>query len=162
MWKWLRSWFAWRFSLGRLVIATVFLGAVVGLNVREIRPEAAWSVDGNDLVDCYRGWPFPFIVTRVNQPNCPPAIIEAFIREHGTGVKAFQRYSIPDTHRWSYNWGSKWLYCRRGLGGEKDFVTGGIIDALFALTGVALILFLQIPRRKEPEPVQSIPAPSRR
>lgn len=56
------------------MIATVFLGAVVGLNVREIRPEAAWSADGNDLVDCYRGWPFPFIVTDFENKTLPDGL----------------------------------------------------------------------------------------
>jgi len=38
MWKWLRSWFGWRFSLIRLVVAVVFLGVFVGLNVQKIGP----------------------------------------------------------------------------------------------------------------------------
>ena len=38
MWKWLRSRFSWRFSLGELVVAVVLLGALVGLNMWKIGP----------------------------------------------------------------------------------------------------------------------------
>ena len=52
MWKWLRSWFAWRFSLTRLVVAVVFLGAVLGLSLYPERIN-----DGRAEQRNY-GWPF--------------------------------------------------------------------------------------------------------
>jgi hypothetical protein len=110
MWKWLRSWFAWRFSLGRLVVATVFLGAVVGLNVRDVRP--------TDDVSYCSGWPIPFAY-RWHQFEHDPA------RDGLTVVR------LPD---------------------QEFMLFPAILDALFIFTALAFILFLQVPRRKEPSP----------
>jgi len=63
--SWLRSWFSWRFSLARLVIAVVLLGALIGLNMRKVGPRPVGFTAGPfgrleiDVV-CYRGWPFCF------------------------------------------------------------------------------------------------------
>jgi hypothetical protein len=61
MGKWLRGWFVWRFGLWRFVVAIVFLGAVLGLNIRSVGPaaELLWAEDYR-MVDYFQGWPLPF------------------------------------------------------------------------------------------------------
>ena len=62
MLKWLRSWFTLRFSLTRLIIAIVFLGAFVGLNMREIGPVVHGEhVRPIESPHYLWGWPLPFI-----------------------------------------------------------------------------------------------------
>ena len=163
MWKWLRSWFAWRFSLTRLVIAVLFLGAVVGLNMREIGPRH-WP---EDLIPAISwGWPLPiaweldqsFRAPVNGEPN-PLTQEELSARWRAAGC-----YRFPLTHqtyrllRWERD--MRWadprhrdpprdFYVWTGGVSTGGFLYYAIIDVLFALIVLALILFLQIPRRKE-------------
>jgi hypothetical protein len=127
-WLWLRSWFAWRFSLARLVIAVVFLGVVVGLNVQKIGP--LWC---DELSYCY-GWPFPALAVPI-QTDEP--------------LEWLGYLEITKSYRWP------WMHSVYGLvvdGPRFSYplrkpAFGAIIDALVALIQLALILFFH-PRRK--------------
>jgi hypothetical protein len=159
MWKWLRSWFAWRFSLGRLVIATLFLGVVVGLNMQKVGPK---FVDGS-WPAYYWGWPFPIIWEWDRHEFYTNALgiaedhwrttefteaEAAAINEAGAGLVAARRYQEPLTHR---------AYCLLELFSPSLtlFVLFAVLDTLFTLTVLALILFLQIPRRGEQSPFRA-------
>jgi hypothetical protein len=152
MWKWLRYRFVWRFSLGRLMIATVFLGAVVGLNLQEIGPimcDLGSEYSGNYRV-CYWGWPLPL-----------------FASDEPAWRKWENRYNgdyddpvpcrLPWTHKIYHLAGGFAALRHSGVGSKMHshvIICGAIIDALFALTVLSLILFVQIPCRKAPGPVE--------
>jgi hypothetical protein len=154
MWKWLRSWFAWQFSLRRLVIATVFLGAVVGLNAQKIGPLPTGYFLSSDAfpVIYARGWPFPFLeeLAYVGESDAVRVLgVEPQnIHFSNDWFVSLQDRALPWTHQ-GYR-----LLDLSSLGWQ-DTVIGriayGAIDALFAFTMPFLILFLQIPRRR-PEP----------
>jgi hypothetical protein len=147
---WLRGWFAWRFSLRRLVIATVFLGAIIGLNTREIGP-MVWH--GVYLAPrSYCGWPLPFVWEWSEEGDFCIAYQRKLGRDctqrelNRAWWAAVESYRFPFTHQtyrlldfanWSYDNGRSFAFC-------------GAIDALFALSLLFLILFLQIPRLRAP------------
>jgi hypothetical protein len=141
MWKWLGSWFAWRFSLTRLVVAVVFLGAFVGLNMRG--PQSRWET----LSVRYQGWPLP--------------ITEQW--EQWDAVSDEKEEDWPWTHRTYYlmhlvpdsllNW-TTFSWKEQAFGDSAIGIGTAIIDILFALVPLALILFLH-PRRK---PTDEAPA----
>jgi len=138
--KWLRSWFAWRFSLTRLVLAVVFLAAFVGLNVCGPQKEM-----GGD-VDIYWGWPLPSA-----EGVYGPALGSYLTLEQAEQFEQFKW--LPWTHqtyRLSYRW--RWLHDWVWPVDSRSviFVIPAIIDALVALIPIALILFLH-PRRKPPD-----------
>ena len=135
MFKWLRSWFAWRFSLTRLVVAVVFLGAFIGLNMRKIGPRRAIDPRGgqSEALAYSWGWPLP-VFLQEGDLNINDALVA-------------DSYRLPLTHQ-------TYLFCRGptlphhtplGLG---TAIINCTINVLFALTVLSLILFLQIPRRK--------------
>jgi len=64
MWLWLHSWFAWRFSLTRLAMAVLFLGAFVGLNLRKIEPRQFEVGEFTLIAESCWGWPLPFVEGR--------------------------------------------------------------------------------------------------
>jgi hypothetical protein len=159
MWKWLRSWFAWRFSLGRLVVATVFLGAFLGLNMRKIGPYGGFGLPDKIHVVAYWGWPLPFIRSRQNwyrPPITNPATADKIQQEWDAWVEKNLANEIPLSHQtyYAFEWWplSQWPF--NDVTTESGVVLGRIIDAVFALTVLFLILFLQIPRRKAPEQVK--------
>jgi len=169
--KWLRSRFAWRFSLARLVVAVVFLGMCIGLNMREIGPVLA-SFSGG-LPARYWGWPLPFdgevdegayeLVYRINRQHMEELNLRSFdddwAIEVADGQGAFdsaRHYRFPITHQ-AYrllNWDSQQEFHAVYVPvfhNRRTFICYGIVDALFALAVLSFILCLQIPRRK-PEP----------
>jgi hypothetical protein len=149
MWKWLRSWFAWRFSLRRLVVATVFLGAFVGLNVQEIGPMRPRKREGAIVPGasvCFRGWPLPFSCQQLG-----------FELGWVDAAAAAETYRIPWTHQ---------TYCMLAVEScnrDGEFLLNypnnklllGSTDLFAAIIPLCLILFLQIPRRKESSPPPS-------
>jgi hypothetical protein len=140
--KWLREWFAWQFSLRRLLVATVFLGVVLGLNLQR--------VPHSDRMSLW-GWPLP--VTRR---------LDIFFSADETKEQRDQFQWIPWTHQTyhvlrlnsfgeAFGWASlNWDDPNRANRLFRFFVVGTVIDALFALTVLFLILFLQIPCRQAP------------
>ena len=145
--KWLRSWFAWRFSLTRLVIAVLFLGASVGLNMREIGP--VWLEGFHDPTYLW-GWPLAFAL-RHGRPVSEVPFIDGDKREkwevrYEAARRTARSYRLPCTHQ-TYRL-LDWEYpVESAICSEPAFVFLAI-DVLFALTVLSLILFLQIPRRK--------------
>jgi hypothetical protein len=150
MWKWFRSWFAWRFSLARLVVAVVFLGAVVGLNCRKIGPTYL-----TDLPACYFGWPLPlaeeagsyersyrifedyYIAWANRSPDC-----EALEKKWYAYSDA-ARHPLPLTHQ-AYR-----ILSRKQRSEIRWWLTiYGLIDVVLCITPTVLILILQMPRRK--------------
>jgi len=162
MLNWLRPWFAWRFSLTRLVVAVVFLGAFVGLNVRVPQME---SLALTQVVG-FRGWPLPVIaeVSRMPIPDDPsssPSLSEGYYKQYKWLPWTHQTYRLflPDLNTSSPSWlASDWAtYYSPNLAEIRATVSSNwsaiygicaVIDALFVITGLALILCLQIPRRK--------------
>ena len=134
MWKWLRSWFSWRFSLRRLVVAVVFLGAFVGLNV--CGPQT--HVGGSAVVVSFWGWPLP-----------------ARGKSEGTDVLTPSDLVEFDALRWV-----PWTHCTYHLTkhrsvrwvryGKRELCGYGPINALVGIIPLLLILFLH-PRRKPPD-----------
>ena len=136
--KWLCSWFAWRFSLTRLTVATVVLGAIVGLNARKIGPRQghAWGTFYHLGPSSCWGWPLPFRKEFEDSDARWQDLIE---------------YRIPFTHQTYHllNWDELYLQdLLRTNTNERTFSICAIIDAIFALVVLSLILFLQTPRRK--------------
>jgi hypothetical protein len=153
MWKWLRSWFVWRFSLVRLVVAMVFLGAFVGLNMR---PVHSHLVDFSCSID-YRtwGWPLPITYDEYWDLSAREGLVEQDFPFEGLEPSSFEEH-IPWTHQtyylrdldsfqWVY-WGSqRWVQSDDTAYGIH--ILCAVINILLALVVFALILFLQIPRR---------------
>jgi len=158
MWKWLHPCFAWRFSLTRLVVAVVFLGAFVGLNMRKIRPcFAYWSSQAP--VAYLQGWPLPFTYECMNAEKAffIAAADNNIDPESAEERRAFERAVVDGDVRdyvslpWYYaayrllEWPqTDWLGTHDG----RDFC--GIIDALVGLVPLILILFFH-PRCKPPD-----------
>ena len=148
MYRWLRPWFLWRFGLSRLVIAVVFLGAFVGLNMRVIGPQG----HGQFGTLYSWGWPLPheqkpgitsdqFCVHR----HLKPSGYYVFDGDWYAHMAAVHSYQIPYTHL---------TYClvRDDEGTSiPSFVLllNAALDTLFAAAALFMILFLQIPSRKE-------------
>jgi len=163
MWQWLRSWFAWRFSLTRLVIAVVFLGAFVGLNMRKIGP-----LDGEAFRPTeYWGWPFPVVWSATPLPeNLPDDFTEEEFKEAERRLAAFETsasYRLPLTHKTyrflefrSFRWdGPEWDTFLILVTPQRDAsisVSLVMIDALVLLVPLSLILFYHPRRKPEPEP----------
>ena len=138
MFRRLRSWFAWRFSLTRLVVAVVFLGVFVGLNVCE-----ATLLNGAGLTAVGQGWPLPFAA-------------EFHSRQHTEPIQRDRWY--PWTHK-TYDiirtgFFSELVFSDWGVivleADNRVFVICAIVDALVCLIPLTLILFLH-PRRKLPD-----------
>jgi len=157
--KWLRSWFAWRFSLIRLVIAVVFLGAFVGLNTRRIGP-AVYQMQLSSpppalIVRHFRGWPFPFsgsteAVSR-RQAEMDSVVLDRAPADFLNG-KRDGFFEPAWTHR-TYFLISPFRNVPESGPIALDlegYIALGTIDALFALVVLTLILFLR-PRRKPPD-----------
>jgi hypothetical protein len=142
----------YRFSLARLVVAVVFLGVFVGLNMRKIGPmEVLYGVPCS-----YRGWPLPFYGGRderagelqdaAYQVREARAACEAALEDDRAYRVAAIFYRLPLTHQ-TYrllHWGTPHRFAPR------PFIVYAIIDTLFALTVLTLILFYH-PRRKPPD-----------
>ena len=158
MLRWLLVEFSCRFSLTRAVLASLFLGAILGLNVRTIGPLA---VPSGIPFKCH-GWPLPYSVAKDDDaPPEPWGSVDGRFRriiadaERRTTWllhrKAVESYRFPFTHQ-AYR-----LLDLEILGAEDTEGTLGkqgylvyfaIFNGLFVLTVLTLILFLQIPRRK--------------
>ena len=160
--KWLGSWFAWEFGLKRLVIATLFLGTFAGLNMRTVGPPL---IDVS--VGYYWGRPLPFmsedgglqlrlteeefIWTSIDQrKEFDRARLRESGKEYRMPVEAPYSHGLPLTHR-------TYLLLKPDPTPEgyivyrisqSTLILCGIINLLFMLTVLALILCLQIPRRK--------------
>jgi hypothetical protein len=155
MFKWLRSWFAWRFSLTRLVVAVVFLGVLVGLNL--CGPCVAFLPQkGKDdrIISRIEGWPLPAIHMYYRGQY-----IDAETESIPTETEEDNEFGwLPWTHQ-TYRLLEfdplKGLFDWTRLFSSDDsyeltiYLAGTIIDALFALTVLSLILFLH-PRRNPP------------
>jgi hypothetical protein len=165
MFKWLRSWFAWRFSLRRLVIATLFLGAVVGLNMQKIGPIIHPYEPQIPLLTYFWGWPLPCANDWQNVPGeiqdeagiCrAPEVgtvdfeiyLEKF-REHCIVAEHYQFPAFHQTYRLLIWVGGDWLFTYYGV------KVGAGVNVLIAFTTFALILFLKIPRRRDPSPLSA-------
>ena len=167
MLKWLCSWFVWRFRLARLVVAVVCLSVFVGLNTRRVGPTTS-LVGRNTILDlphCYRGWPLPISKQLANSE------LQESVRSHHSKGKEVETYdSWQARTEWNQRWNDAGLYeppmthktylvlrwdSLRWLGSKAGLVVCGIIDVLFALTIIAVILFLQIPRAKDRRPVSA-------
>ena len=139
MWKWLRSWFAWRFSLVRLVVAVVFFAACLGLNV--CGPQAQIVSNRGRTVVRHWGWPLPFSVSERDFDAASDVLEEPV-----TSQQFSQLRWLPWTHK---------TYCIVLLFPRGLFATGfavcAIIDVLVGLITLTLILFLQPRRKPEPE-----------
>ena len=135
MWKWLSSWFSWRFSLKRLVIAVFFLGAFVGLNARKIEPRAVTAGGCILVVEPSWGWPLPFTstahVSESRRPSSPET--QELPRTH-------QSYRLLDSY-----WSSDLLQAAI-FWGEDFHVLCSIFDVLFLVTVLAIVLLFQPPR----------------
>ena len=153
MGKWLNGWFAWRFGLTRLMVAMLFLGAYVGLNLKMTGPflsELPSTLVGRAAqFEYYWGWPVPLLVDQ----------------RHYTETKVFgQRNefldkveppSIPWTHSGHQllevgpSGGILESTAAHWPGSTFSVVIAGVFtNFLFGLAVSQLILFLQIPRRK--------------
>ena len=126
MWKWLQFCFAWRFSLTRLMVGVLFLGAFLGLNMRMVGPNDCLLHIKGDLYDMYTayrwGWPLPCIEENTDD---------------------FGDFEVPCTHQTYY-----FLTIGPWLRTENRHIYCGIIDGLFALTVLSAILFLRDPRTR--------------
>ena len=163
MFKRLRSWFSWRFSLTRLVVAVVFLGVFVGLNLLgpktlilspALDTPAVQLEESGDVTILY-GW--PLIAARDNHAWNPASDghIEALSLEQSRDGEW-----LPWTHQTYWLSEYEWL-SRLGLWGliEQQTPTGSFcflptnatINILFALTVLSLILCLHPRRKPEPE-----------
>ena len=148
MWKWLRSWFAWRFSLTRLVVAVVFLGVFVGLNFRQLQVQVEGGIP---CEESFRGWPFPITFSA--------CIVKPADALHEVSSEQYDQFDwLPWTHQ-TYrlfcdpSWSTDDWYVFRWKDPDsyvRIIILSAIINALFALTVLALILFLH-PRRKPAE-----------
>lgn len=143
MWKWLRSWFVWRFSLTRLVVAVLFLGVFVGLNLRGPKFHGGYGVN------TVWGWPLPVAMLTF---QCDPSPEPDSVKEQ-TGYEwipwTHQTYHLfrLDSLRWLHSgWASFDWYMGDDL--YIIYIVAAVANILLALTVLALILFLQIPRRK--------------
>ena len=180
--KWLSGWFTWRFTLARLVVAVVILGVLIGLNTSQIaRPLSYSRVCDERIVEMvsYRGWPFCFTCTSVDfldsdvaleDLGLPVPAFESFKsvgEEWGYGAQVRQWDWANRERLLAYDAQCDWLTWTHqtyrlldldsarwtGWNGELR-VSGVLINALFALSVLALMLFLQIPRRKEAAKVE--------
>jgi hypothetical protein len=158
--KWLRGWFAWRFSLGRLVIATVVLGVIIGLSLCKIGPIYLIDYEPSGFSIEFRGWPLPFIAEQVRPGTEEPvricdreltvdeeAQLSRYQREYWELIGAGLSYQMPLTHlqyRLLDYPSAQWLLSGNGL------IFCGIVDLLVMICIPSLILFLQIPRRQAP------------
>ena len=149
MWKWLRSWFAWRFRLTRLVVAVVFLGAFVGLNLmkQEVHLEEGLTYD-------MWGWPMPVAWAVYDTPaHVPTRLLSADDFDQREWLawthQAYHlAYSIYD---WDYDWAKK-LDTRIPLKGDGEiFCTWTAVNLLLASGLLTLILFFHPRRKPEPE-----------
>jgi hypothetical protein len=139
MWKCLRSQFAWRFSLIRLVMAVVFLGIFFGLNV--CGPTAQIVSSRGRTVASHWGWPLPFSVSERDFDAASDVLEEPV-----TSQQFSQLRWLPWTHK-TYR---IVLLFPRGLF-ATGFAVCAIIDVLVGLVPLGLILFFH-PRRRPPEP----------
>ena len=149
----------------RLVVAVVFLGAFVGLNMRRIGPKPeAPRPQGGYMASYLRGWPLPFTKDFVTMglrqfpPLLPldikpdsPELARELRKRLSERQEAWARKTetarcapLPWTHQ-TYRLSR--LPETRGLGGR--LIVHAIIDALVGIIPLTLMLFLQIPRRKE-------------
>ena len=119
--KWLYDRLAWRFSLARLMIAIVFLGALIGLNMRRVPCGA----------ENFYGWPLPFMKKRETGKRMRPIVCR-----------------FPATHYWTYRLADRSPF--RWTSHANWFVSCGIINALVLLVPLTVILFFH-PRRKPPD-----------
>jgi hypothetical protein len=148
-----RCYYRWRFSLQRLIIASMFLGAVIGLNVREVgpwwQPYDFYTSRYAILSHCW-GWPFPFHA-KMDSTAGYGHMQTWWNLDRDTDAPvtdAGQSVDLPCTH---FTYRLLKLDVRLdGPAGGGFVVWGGVIDAIFALTVVALILFLHL-RRQPPE-----------
>ena len=183
MWKWLRSCFAWRFSLTRLVIAVVFLGAFVGLNMRPIGPVNSRDTGLGREIVCLWGWPFPARVREV-WPNARESgaidVRKPLHKRTGTENERIQQYMADITkpthmrteaetkriQQYGAEAGTFWeeastyqlplahqtyrLVAWHSIGTDSgsEPILNIIPNAVFPVVVLALILSLQIPRRK--------------
>jgi hypothetical protein len=157
---WLRGWFAWRFSLRRLVIATVVLGGIIGLNLSRIGPifQANYKPSG-DIINFW-GWPLPYIAEPERPKSGEPVFVpnRALTTEDKARLEKYETefseiwmvghaYRLPWTHQLYRILGMqsfRWLMFGNGP------VACGVVN-VFAMTGsIFLILFLQIPRLRAP------------
>ena len=164
--KWIGVWFAWRFSLARLVIAVLFFGAFLGLNTRRIGP-AVHQWPGSEMIVAgganstsqtpilivthFRGWPFPFTGSREGLSR--DAEMDSDVLDHAPADFSNSErdgfFEPPWTHR-TYSLISPFRNPpMKGLIplDLEGYIVLGVIDALFALVVLSLILFLR-PRSK--------------
>jgi len=149
MLKWLRSWFAWRFSLTRLVIAVLFLGTFVGLNLRVVGP-IEWP--DNLCPSILWGWPLPIVWERDESFYAQREGRHDRLSEDALAARRdnARSYRFPFTHQ-AYRllkWETALVYADVLFPDSDHFALYAIIDGLFALLVLSLILFLQLPRHK--------------
>jgi len=148
--KWLRSWFAWRFSLTRLVIAVAFWAAFVGLNVCGPQYQIHGFERKGRLVVEYFGWPVAFRSgTRPWDATSDP-LLEFMTRE-----RLDENEWLPWTHQTYRLTGSnlyfiltRWAVVHRDR--SEINIIDAVLDVVFAIAVLTLILFLH-PRRKPPD-----------
>jgi hypothetical protein len=154
--KWLRERFAWRFSLIRLVLAVVFAGASMALNIlgpkiHVLLPELK-GIPAQTRVLTLAGWPFPAYREYHEWDSASDNHREPITLE------AAQTYDwLPWTH-WAYSsMESDWFYWLQECWNvdwdtHSFFPVLAIIDGILVLTVLALILFFHPRRKPEPEP----------
>jgi len=162
--KWLRSWFALRFGLRRLVATVLVLGIFIGLNLRPVYLQEVFPFKEHHHKDW--GWPLPIVSAHsyeysdVRFPVEQIDFWDGYTGESLTLEQFHQEHHVPWTHCTYYlNRKAPWLRHAFQLksthlqevylkGGHTVFILCAIVNALFLLIVLALILFLQIPRRK--------------
>jgi len=140
-------------------VAVVFLGVFVGLNIRTFGRPTYWRTELSCFFTFSWGWPSP-VYARV--PPVPDQIDgmahEQFRSMCINGSPSVRAYRLPWTHQ-TYCLAEsldfpdcpEWGVIQVSATPESDsyiYVLSIIINALFTITALALILFLQIPRRK--------------
>lgn len=139
MLKWFRGWFAWRFSVPRLIVAALLLAAFVWLNVETIGPLRA---PGG--VPCYcRGWPLPYHVKRDwAGPMGRDLELKRMREPHLPWTHHAYRMIIEVEGDW-HGW--------HGREKTEFSLSGAIADTFLTLPIIALILLVQVPGlRREP------------
>lgn len=153
------KWFECQYSLRRLAIATVFLGVILGLNLRRVGPMRPPCITYSYV--CYWGWPLPFIVeereknlwadpNRLTAPYVPDKCQTAedfliTVEMKNANPSAWTN-KFPFTHltyymvdcdlmRWLSSVDNRLTVCR-------------VIDVVMVLLVTLLILFLRWPRRQ--------------
>lgn len=152
-------------------MAVVFLAVFIGLNMRKIGPRlfSFGSSPALSLPFDLWGRPLPLKIAQVMSNEKIDAsnaaftakkktekdwlVIRQFAKELDASTAAARCYELPLTHQ-TYrliegrDWGEKGFPCGSVL------INFAVLDALVGIIPLALILFLQIPRRKEPELVK--------